>query len=117
MKGWSEDAKETVEQPPTDSGHVVPSTPLETEDGSIISSGVTNFLKAKYSENTATNPAGKNWCVEVADKCGKETDLKNTFTRLFSEMLAETQRNDGKLGTHLVGQLSGELYDSIGIGI
>ena len=113
---FDQDAGETVEQPPTDSGHPVPSAPLKTEEGEVISSGVTNFLKAKYSENTSTNPAGKNWCVEVADKCGKETDLKNTFTRLFSEMLAETQRNDGKLGTYLVGELSGELYDSIGIG-
>ena len=76
----------------------------------VISSGVTNFYKQSILK-TKTNPAGKNWCVEVADKCGKETDLKNTFTRLFSEMLAETQRNDGKLGTYLVGELSGELYD------
>ena len=103
---FDQDAGETVEQPPTAAGHPVPSKPLETENGEVISSGVTNFLKAKYSENTATNPAGKNWCVEVADKCGKETDLKSTFTRLFSEMLAETQRNDGKLGTYLVGELS-----------
>ena len=113
---FDQDAGDTVEQSPTASGHPVPSTPLETEEGESISSGVTNFLQAKYSTNTKTNPAGKNWCVEVADKCGKETDLKNTFTRLFSEMLAETQRNDGKLGTYLVGELSGELYDVIGIG-
>ena len=31
-------------------------------------------------------------------------------------MLAEVQNNDGKLGTYLVGELSGELYDVIGIG-
>ena len=81
-----------------------------------VSSGQTNAVIAKYSKNTTTNPSGINFCVEIADKCGKETDLGNTFKRLFSEMLAEVQNNDGKLGTYLVGELSGELYDVIGIG-
>ena len=81
-----------------------------------VSSGTTNFINSKYGKNSTTNAAGINFCVEIADKCGKETDLANTFKRLFSEMLYETQRNDGKLGTYLVGELSGELYDAIGIG-
>ena len=55
-------------------------------------------------------------CVEIADKCGKETDLGNTMKRLLSEMLYETQRNGGKLGDYLVGELSGELFDAVGIG-
>ena len=113
---FDQDVVTTVEQSPTDSGHVVPSTQLKTEKGEVISSGVRNFDIARNSENTSTNPGGKNWCIEIADKCGKETDLKNTFTRLFSEMLAETQRNGGKLGTYLVGELSGDLFDAVGIG-
>ena len=31
-------------------------------------------------------------------------------------MLYETQNNGGKLGNYLVGELSGELYDMVGIG-
>ncbi len=84
-------------------------------DGKEIS-GITHYIKAKYSQNTETNPAGINWCVEVADKCGKETDLNNTFLRLFSEMLAETQQADGKLGTKLIGPVSGELNDIVDVG-
>jgi len=99
----------------TDAGHAHTGATVE-EEGTTISTGTTNFLNAKYSQNTETNPAGINFCVEIADKCGKETDLTNTFKRLLSEMLYETQRNDGKLGTYLVGELSGELFDAVAIG-
>ena len=99
----------------TDAGHAHTGATVE-EDDTTISTGTTNFLNAKYAQNTKTNPAGINFCVEIADKCGKETDLTNTFKRLLSEMLYETQRNDGKLGTYLVGELSGELYDAVDIG-
>ena len=88
----------------------------ETEDGQLISDAETLYLKSKYSQNSQNNPSGINWCIEVADKCGKETDLNNTFLRLFSEMLYETQRNDGKLGNYLVGEVSGELTDAVDIG-
>jgi hypothetical protein len=87
-----------------------------TGDGQNISQQETIYLKAKYSQNTETNQGGINWCVEVADECGKETDMDNSFTRLFAEMLAETQRNDGKLGTYLVGKVSGELTDAVAVG-
>jgi len=80
-----------------------------------IENDVTNFIKAKEGQNSNTNPAGINWCVEVADTCGKEKDLPGTFTRLLGEMLHETQRNGGKLGTYLVGELSGELNDTVTI--
>lgn len=81
-----------------------------------ISSGKTRGVEAKYQANTTLNPSGINFCVEIADKCGKETDLSNTFKRLLSEMLAEVQNNDGKLGDYLVAPLSGELYDIAAIG-
>ena len=122
-----EDAKLAFDQPTpavgspasltsTEAG-VAPSGILKkTGDKNQIVSGPTNFQVAKYSKNTDLNPGGINFCVEKADKCGKETDLKKTFTRLFSEMLAEVQNNDGKLGTYLIAPLSGELHDAVGIG-
>ena len=67
-------------------------------------------------EGTANAITSTNFCVEVADKCGKESDMTGTFTRLFGEMLHEIQRNDGKLGDYLVGELSGGLYDAIDVG-
>lgn len=91
-------------------------TKRTTEHGDIISEEATHHIIAKYSQNTETNPTGKNWCIERADTCGKETDLTNTFTRLFAEMLAETQNNNGKLGTYLVGKLTGEMTNVVEVG-
>ena len=87
-----------------------------TKDGKKITPTASVILAAKYGKNTATNAAGINFCVEKADRCGKDTNLKGTFKNLFSEMLAETQNNNGKLGTYLVGIVSGELYDIIDVG-
>lgn len=112
---FDQDPEETAKPSVTEAGHA--HTGAVVKDGeTVISSGTTNFINAKNGTNTTTNPLGKNWCMSVADTCGKETDLTNTFKRLLSEMLYETQRNDGKLGTYLVGELSGELYDVIEIG-
>ena len=97
-------------------GHVQDGEERKTEDNEVITSPLTNLQKAMYSKNTTTNPAGISFCVEKADRCGKDTNLKGTMTNLISEMLAETQRNNGKLGTYLVGELSGDLYDAIDLG-
>lgn len=114
---FDQDDDSTAKPTPQEAGHSITGTQVKDgETNTVISSGVNNFIKAKYAPNTESNPGGIDWCLEVADTCGKETDLKNTFTRLFSEMLYETQRNDGKLGTYLVGELSGELFDAVGIG-
>jgi hypothetical protein len=114
---FDQDPGSTAKPTPADAGHAYTGAAVEDKKtGAAISSGTTIFVNAKNAQNTTTNPAGKNWCVSVADTCGKETDLANTFKRLLSEMLYETQRNDGKLGTYLVSELSGELYDAIEIG-
>ncbi len=81
-----------------------------------ITPAMTKGQAAIYKVNTKTNPAGISWCVEKADRCGKDTNLTGTFKRLFSEMLAEVQNNNGKLGTYLVGEISGDLYDMISVG-
>lgn len=112
---FDQDDDSTAKPTPQEAGHAITGAQIK-DDTTVISSGVNNFLRAKYAPNTESNPGGIEWCVEIADKCGKETDLKNTFTRLFSEMLHETQRNDGKLGSYLVGELSGGLYDASSIG-
>lgn len=116
-QAFDQDPGSTVSVKPADVGIASTGKEIKNEEsGEVISSGTTNFLNARDGKNSTTNPAGINFCVEIADKCGKETDLKNTFQRLLSEMLFETQRNGGKLGSYLVGELSGELYDVIGIG-
>lgn len=80
-----------------------------------VSTETTNFQIAKEGDASLLNQAGTNVCVEVADPCGKDSDLSKTMTRLFSEMLYETQRNNGKLGDYLVGEVSGDLYNASNI--
>ena len=99
-----------------DAGHVCTEGEKKTNTGTEITSTTSNINAAKYQKNTTTNAAGINFCVEKADRCGKDTNLKGSFQNLFAEMLAETQNNNGKLGTYLVGKVSGELYDIVGIG-
>jgi len=98
------------------SGHPANGVDLRDSENRKIGSATTALVEAKNSDSSATNPGGKNFCITKADKCGQETNLNNTLKRLLSEMLYETQRNNGKLGTYLVGELSGELYDIVGIG-
>ena len=116
-QGATENNDTNVSQNTSQSGHVnTDGNKVVNEGGEVISSHITNLTAAKYKRNTATNSAGINFCIEKADKCGKDTNLTGTFTHLMSEMLYETQRNNGKLGTYLVGELSGDLFDAIDVG-
>tara|TARA_B100000427_G_scaffold328441_1_gene341554 strand:+ start:89 stop:2923 length:2835 start_codon:yes stop_codon:yes gene_type:complete len=109
--------KQFCEVTSTDSGNVATQGQEVGESSPpIIASSMTKGQAAIYKVNTKTNPAGISFCVEKADRCGKDTNLTGTFGRLFSEMLAEIQNNDGKIGTYLVGELSGDLYDIIDVG-
>ena len=108
-------AEETVEYDVTDSGNVTTGKKQDADDSTeVIQGNQTNMQVAQNGENSEVNPAGTKICVVRAGTC--KTDVKSTFTRLFSEMLYEIQRNDGKLGTYLVGEMSGGIYDQIDIG-
>jgi len=107
---------ETVPVNASDAGHVCTEGEKKTNTGTPITSTTSKINAAKYQKNTTTNAAGINFCVEKADRCGKDTNLTGSFQNLFAEMLAETQNNNGKLGNYLVGKVSGELYDIVGIG-
>ncbi|MED5270375.1 MAG: hypothetical protein VYE26_02940, partial [Pseudomonadota bacterium] len=87
---------------------------INRENSPVISSNETNLQVAQKLENSESNPAGTKVCVERPSTCKK--DLKSRFSRLFSEMLYEIQRNDGKLGTYLVNEMSSGLFDSIDVG-
>ncbi len=58
------------------------------------------------------SPAAEDWCQEKASKCGPE-DLKTSTTRIMGEFLAEVQRNNGNIGTYLVGEATGGIYDAV----
>ena len=111
----SEKDGELVDQTNTDAGHVTTGKKTETTDtNELIQSNKTGMQVAQEKENSNVNPAGTKVCIERASTC--KTDLKSKFTRLFSEMLYENQRNNGKLGTYLVGELSSGIYDQIDLG-
>ena len=108
-------SEETVDYDNTDAGHVTTGEETTTTDtNELIESNKDNLQVAQGGENSNVNPAGTKVCIERASTC--KTDLKSKFTRLFSEMLYEVQRNDGKLGTYLVGEMSGGIYDQIDLG-
>ena len=108
-------AKKTVEYNNTDAGNATTGKEQETDDTTeVIQGNKTGMQVAQDAENSEVNPAGTKICVTRAGTC--KTDVKSTFTRLFSEMLYEIQRNDGKLGTYLVGEMSGGIYDQIDLG-
>lgn len=77
---------------------------------------ITNLSAAKRAETSETNRAGINFSVAVVTNCGEESNLQGTFTRLLSEMLRDVQQSNGKVGTYLVGQWTGDIYDTIDIG-
>ena len=56
--------------------------------------------------------ASEDWCQERASKCGPE-DLKTSTTRIMGEFLAEVQRNNGNIGTYLVGEATGGITDAV----
>jgi len=58
------------------------------------------------------SPASEDWCQEKASKCGPE-DLKTSTTRIMGEFLAEVQRNNGNIGTYLVGEATGGIFDAV----
>ena len=108
-------SEETVKYDNTDAGHVTTGEETTTTDtNELIQSNKDNLQVAQEGENSNLNPAGTKVCVERPSTC--KTDVKSKYTRLFSEMLYEIQRNDGKLGTYLVGELSGGIYDQIDLG-
>ena len=108
-------SEKTVKYDNVDAGQVTTGKEtITTDTDELIQSNKTNLQVAQEGDNSNVNPAGTKVCVERASTC--KTDLKSKFTRLFSEMLYEVQRNDGKLGTYLVGEMSGGIYDQIDLG-
>ena len=106
---------QVVDQSNTDAGHVTTGKKQETDDTTkVIQNDKSGLQEAQDGENSNVNPAGTKVCIERASTC--KTDVKSKFTRLFSEMLYEIQRNDGKLGTFLVGEMSEGIYDQIDLG-
>ena len=54
------------------------------------------------------------WCQSVAEKCDKEDTAEKTKI-LLGEFLAEIQRNNGNIGSYLVGQVNGTINSGVGI--
>lgn len=69
-------------------------------------------VPAQYAPLTEGSQASEDWCQEKAKKCGPE-DLKTTTTRIMGEFLAEVQKNKGNIGTYLVGEATGGIYDAV----
>ena len=111
VKQIDQDPNKPIEFDPVEAGHALDGNP---SDG--ITNGVNNLTIAKFADASESNRAGINWTVEVADSCGKESDMNSTFNRLLSEMLRDAQQSNGQLGTYVVNQWTGQIYDYVDIG-
>ena len=106
-------------------GETKTTTPTSNTDTTNKSTGGlsdnTQSENSKGEKTTRVDPGTRKlegdkqekWCQSVAEKCDKE-DIKTKTTILLGEFLAEVQNNNGKIGTYLVGQATGGLYDAIG---
>lgn len=101
---------------PSNAGHPLVGGNSEDVEEGPKPSLITNLSAAKRADASDTNRAGINFSVAVATNCGEESDLNSTFTRLLSEMLRDVQQSNGKVGTYLVGQWTGQIYDTVDIG-
>ncbi len=93
-----------------------PFGPISLQTSTELTSGGINVWDppippAQIAPLAEGSPAAEDWCQEKAKKCGPE-DLKTTTTRIMGEFLAEVQRNNGNIGTYLVGEATGGIYDA-----
>tara|TARA_Y200000002_G_scaffold112411_1_gene92032 strand:- start:827 stop:3667 length:2841 start_codon:yes stop_codon:yes gene_type:complete len=109
VKQLDQDPQKPIEFDPVNAGVPLDGTPSEK-----ITNGVNNLTIAKFADASESNRAGINFTVEVADKCTGE--LNGQFKRLLSEMLRDTQQSNGQLGTYVVNQWTGQIYDYVDIG-
>ena len=100
--------------PPVEVGPAEAGVPLQGEQSEGITNGVNNLTLAKFADTSESNRAGINFTVETSTKCTDE--LNGQFKRLLQEMLRDTQQSNGQLGTYVVNQWTGQIYDYVDIG-
>ena len=66
--------------------------------------------------NSETNPSGEYFCVEVSDaKCDSTDNDQSRFEKVLSELFSNIQSSGGQIGTQIVSNYTGKLYDYVGI--
>lgn len=66
--------------------------------------------------NSETNPSGEYFCVEVSDaKCDSTENDQSRFESVLSELFSNIQSSGGQIGTQIVSNYTGKLYDYVGI--
>ena len=66
--------------------------------------------------NSEVNPSGEGFCVEVSDaKCDSPENDQSKFETILSELFANIQSSGGQIGTQIISNYTGKLYDYVGI--
>lgn len=66
--------------------------------------------------NSEVNPSGEGFCVEVSDaKCNSPENDQSKFETILSELFANIQSSGGQIGTQIISNYTGKLYDYVGI--
>lgn len=66
--------------------------------------------------NSDVNPSGEFFCVEVSDaKCDSSENDQSKFQTILSELFFNIQSSGGQVGTKIVSNYTGQLYDYVNI--
>ncbi len=66
--------------------------------------------------NSDVNPSGEFFCVEVSDaKCDSSENDQSKFETILSELFSNIQSSGGQVGTKIVSNYTGQLYDYVNI--
>jgi hypothetical protein len=66
--------------------------------------------------NSEVNPSGEGFCVEVSDaKCDSPENDQSKFETILSDLFANIQSSGGQIGTQIISNYTGKLYDYVGI--
>ena len=88
---------------------------LTGNDQNEVTSNSDDACEAGVPLNVAEDLAQEEICLSLPDRCGKESSFAENSSILLGDMLAEIQRNDGKIGTALIHKATGKVGDATDI--
>lgn len=101
--------------PDTNPKMAVPESNQEDATARPGPAGSPTIPNATNDQQSVTNPHGRYACVQVADPTCTDTNTsKSKFEQTLSEFFGAVSKNGGQLGTQMLSNVTGKLYDYAG---
>ena len=113
-----EDGSGTVKCGNVESGEISTGEPGQDLTGNDQNDSSTldgDACKAEVALRIQDDLNAEEICLALPDRCGKEATFGENASILLGDMLAEIQRNDGKIGTTLIHKATGEVGDAVDV--